>query len=70
MKKNQCFSKLCFGGEGRGKRFIKCGQKHGFNYCDFLSKTTKTQYKKIYIYKSKFYMIIQDRALFSYICGK
>lgn len=41
-KKLSVFTKLCFRGEGRGKRFIKCGQKNGFNYCDFLSKTKKT----------------------------
>ena len=40
-EKTQCFSKLCFGGEGRGKRFIKCGQKNDCNYCDFLSKIKK-----------------------------
>lgn len=46
-EKKLCFSKLCFGGEGRGKRFIKCGQKNGFKYCDFLSKIKKKKtYKK------------------------
>ena len=37
-EKNPVFSKLCFGGEGRGQTFHKMRTKNGFNYCDFLSK--------------------------------
>ena len=45
-KKNSVFQNYVLEARAGGKRFIKCGQKNGFNYCDFLSRTKKTQYRK------------------------
>ena len=38
MKKNSVFQNYVLKAGAGGKRFIKWGQKNGFNYCDFLSK--------------------------------
>lgn len=40
-KKNSVFQNYVLEARAGGKRFIKCGQKNGFNYCDFLSKIKK-----------------------------
>lgn len=41
MKKNSVFQNYVLEARAGGKRFIKCGQKNGFKYCDFLSKIKK-----------------------------
>ena len=47
MKKNSVFHNYVLEARAGGKRFIKCGQKNGFKYCDFLSKIKKKKtYKK------------------------
>ena len=47
MKKNSVFQNYVLEARAGGKRFIKCGQKNGFKYCDFLSKIKKKKtYKK------------------------
>lgn len=40
-KKPSVFQNYVLEARAGGKRFIKCGQKNGCNYCDFLSKIKK-----------------------------